>query len=108
MILRSREHGMLGRREFVKGTMAGAAAAELGMFGALVRAAERRGAGLLAPRITHHEARARHARSGRVVMNGTPVGGSTSGRTESFGGPMVPPPGRPGHCLPAPATWGPR
>jgi hypothetical protein len=47
-----------GRRAFLKSSVAAATAAGMGVYGALVRAAELHGGGLLAPRPTHHPAKA--------------------------------------------------
>jgi hypothetical protein len=48
------------RREFLKLSAAAAATSGLGRYASLVRAAEEQGGGLLAPRPTHHEPKARH------------------------------------------------
>src|SRR5262245_25876354 len=49
----------IGRRTFLKSSMA-ASAAGSGLYSSLALAAERNGGGLLAPRLTHHEAKAKN------------------------------------------------
>src|SRR5271169_901298 len=50
----------IGRRGFLKSTASTAAIAGSGIHGMLLRAAEQNGAGLLAPRPAHHQAKAQN------------------------------------------------